>query len=126
MGTQATLTLLRDGKVVRKIVAGCNGDGMEALRDRLENDPTDDLGKLIEHCIGLSVGCPRCLLIQSSPDKITTLIQKDVDDFSPGEYTRWRETFYNPTFNPRWDNGTASYSLVLDLDLCTKHQPKSK
>src|SRR4051812_26575594 len=115
MGTQATLALLRGGKVVRKIVAGCNGMEIQALERHLKRDPTDDPSKLQELCKKLKVGCDNCLVIQT--DKHTSIGLEGCDEDT---LNRYANHFDDPIFNPRWDAGIAPYSLVPHLDKICK------
>lgn len=119
MGTQATLALVRDGKVVRKIVAGCNGINMPSLRGFLETSPTDDPDELLKACRDHHVGCADCLVLQI--DKHTA---RGLDESDEATAARFVDHFDDPIFNPRWEHGTAAYSLVLHLDKICKSQPR--
>lgn len=130
MGTQATLAIVRQGKVIMKVVAGCNGMNVHALEKSLKERPTDDPKEVLLRCLYHEVGCSSktngCLVVQCSP--IEFLVPEGNDcDFDGPDLDRWKRTFSDPKFNPRWENGTASYSLVVDLDLCQeKSQAKNK
>jgi hypothetical protein len=129
MGTQATLAIVQKGKVLLKVVCGCNGSNILALAKSLKRHPTTDSKKILERCLYHEVGCNSltngCLVIQCSP--IEFLVPEGMDFELGPELDRWKRTFNDPKFNPRWDNGTASYSIVVDIDLCQKRpQQKSK
>jgi hypothetical protein len=125
MSTQGLLSITRRGKTVAKIVAGCNGMYVPALAGYLREHPETDPFKLVELCRKFSVCCDRCLVIQCSPIDFTL---PENEEFEPGpDFDRWKRTFQDPHFNPRWDHGTAPYTEIVDLDLCQKRpQQKSK
>lgn len=125
MSTQGLLSIVQGGKVQAKVVAGCNGMKVPDLAEHLRQHPETEPFKLLNLCRKFSVGCDRCLVIQLSAIDFT--LPED-QDFEPGpELDRWKRTFTDPKFNPRWDHGTADYTEIVDLDLCQeKSQPKPR
>lgn len=121
MGTQAILSIVHEGKVTTKVVAGCDGGNMWVLRDTV----ADYLGatgrkevaksRLFAwaHQVGLT--CDQCLVIQTAPTQIWNSDGANVwGEFTCIERERWRDKFNDPAFNPRWDAGTAAFSFVID------------
>lgn len=125
MSTQGILSIVQGGRVKAKIVAGCNGMNMPKLAKHLRKHPETDPFKLVKLCQRFRVCCDRCLIIQSSPIDFTL---PENEEFEPGpDLDRYKRTFQDPKFNPRWDHGTAAYTEIVDLDLCQeKSQPKPK
>lgn len=106
MATQGIVSLTRNGDVVLKCVAGC--DGMSApkvaryLRDHPDITPHD----AFRACLELGFGCSECLVVQSSNDDIR--VTDELLDH------RYRDHFNDPRFNPRWNHGTADYLEVVE------------
>jgi hypothetical protein len=115
MGTQGLISLVRNGEVVRKIVVGCSGMHVPDLAAELRKNQTDDPEALVRMARGFEVGCSGCLVVQTGP---TSFVLPDGFAFEQDDkdFRRWRDTFANPVFNPRWDNGTAAYIEVVELD----------
>jgi hypothetical protein len=110
MSTQGLLSITKRGQVVAKIVAGCNGYNIPSLAAAIRANPTTKAKELADLCNEHEVGCYRCLVIQL--DRIEYFVPEDME-FDGGKL--WRENFSNPKFNPRWENGTAAYTEVVEL-----------
>ncbi len=111
MGTQATLAVMQKGKVIVKIITGCNGWRMESLKKWIEETGTIDPAYIVDKCKSLEVGCDGCLTVQFGPSKFYNPINQPVVDTN-GLYA---SKFEDPTFNPRWSCGVAAYSLIVDV-----------
>lgn len=116
MGTQATLAIVQNGQVIRKIVAGCEGYNMTKLKRALETKLELDPRKLVSLCSDLSIGCANCLLIQISAEQAFTPLEEEMA-VPNALYSR---TFSDPKFNPRWENGTAPYSLIVEAPVAER------
>lgn len=109
MATQGIVSVVVNGAVVCKAVAGC--DGMEApyLASLIAQERLTDPKEIhdLAECIGF--GCDRCRVVQG-PEGFAFGIDIGDEDFE-----RYRRTFGDPRFNPRWEHGTADYVEVVEL-----------
>lgn len=119
MSTQGILSVVRQGKTLMKVVAGCNGYNIPNLEKEFQAHPTTDPKTLHGMALACEVGCDRCLVLQVSPIEFIMPEDDELGDALP----RWRDKFSDPRFNPRWDNGTAAYTSVVDIDLCQEKSP---
>ena len=107
MATNGIISIIKGGKVLFKCVAGC--DGMEAAKTAAElktiANPT--LEKVYEICVKNQFGCDNCLIVQSKDD----FLPKFEDELQP----LYIEKFEDAKFNPRWMNGTAAYTEIIEL-----------
>lgn len=101
--TPGIISVTKDGKVVVKIIAGSDGMyALEVARDlrALGRVPT------IEEAYDISkkrhLGSCGLVVMDESREK------SDFED--DGElHPRYRETFQNPRFNPRWEHGYTEF-----------------
>ena len=110
MSTQAVLSLVNsDGDVVIKTVVGCNGFNIDDMVNHIiSNSSTLSIESVYDLAIQVGFGCKDCLVVMDS----TSQLSIHDDD----ELPRYRETFNDPIFNPRWGKGTASYVQVIIID----------
>ena len=109
MATQGLLSITRAGKVVAKIVTGCDGRNIVPLAESLRKNPTTDPDELLKRCREHDLG-GNSLIVQSSSDG--WLCDGDTEEV-PELY---KAKFHEPRFNPRWPNGTAEYTEVVELE----------
>lgn len=109
MATQGLLSITRAGKVVAKIVTGADGYNIPALAESLRQNPTTDPDELLKRCREHDLG-GNSLIVQSSP--AGWLCDGDTEEV-PELY---KAKFHEPRFNPRWPNGTAEYTEVVELE----------
>jgi len=108
MGTQGIVSLVRGGKVVYKVIAGCNGMNARAVAEAVLQLPWVSCGEIYEEAACARFGSEACLVVQSADEEF---------HFTGGELgPRYREKFSDPAFNPRWERGTAAHVLIVDLD----------
>lgn len=108
MATQGLVTVVEDGAVVMKVVAGANGYNAEALGRWLEQNPRADGQAVYNHALAISFGSPQCLVVQTSADHCV------VDPENDGVPSSYRDHFHEPRFNPRWEHGTADHVVVVE------------
>lgn len=108
MATQGMLTVLREGQVLLKVVAGCGGYHMDKLRDRLLTSGVDSLQRVWEAALEEDVGCADCLVVVSADDSYYQG-EEELPDL-------YRKTLANAGFNPRCDDGRTGRWLVAELD----------
>lgn len=111
MSTPGTLAIVQQGKVIYKIVAGCNGYNVEKLKEFFKKSPPKDLDDIIFYTINFNVGCPGCIVIQGLNDgKLNNYnLDEKLLDYENVDL------FNNPLFNPRRKDGTAAYSLTVEI-----------
>lgn len=129
MGIQGVLSICAGGKVAAKVVVGCNSKGIPALaaaiRAAAEMPGSMREFKSSQALMGLSmlcrkhkIGCDGCLVILTPDATMLDVTEiknsKELENRLAG-YERYRETFSDPRFNPRWPQGTADFVEVVDL-----------
>jgi hypothetical protein len=108
MATQGLVTVLKDGKVRMKIVAGTNGSKAavvaRAIKD-LRRVPTlkEAYQLAAEHNFG------------TRQDLIVINQKRAKYEGSEPLPPRYRSTFNSPVFNPRWKYGIADHVEVVRL-----------
>ena len=112
MGTQGVVSIIGENKkVLYKIVVGCNGAKAPKLAETLMKQKPHGIYRIYDVAKQHHFGCPSCLVVMDSQLAILGLDGDDNDLVD-----RYRNTFQDPTFNPRWDLGTAAYVEIVDYD----------
>lgn len=109
MSTQAVVSVRQGGVMSMKFVVGCNGmeaDSFVAALKALGRVPSPAEG--LEMATTHNLGCDGCLVLVTP----TEIICEDIGDEALDLY---RKTFNDPAFNPRWENGTAAYTRIVDF-----------
>jgi len=104
MGTQGIVLIRQNGKMLYKIIAGCNGYKAPFLAKALRENQIVGIHKIHQLAKEHGFGCKDCLVTM---DVHLTVIGLDTDDKEL--ITRYMENFQSPAFNPRWGRGTAAY-----------------
>lgn len=108
MATQGIVTIKHDDKVVMKFVVGCDGMKASLLAKKLrESGEIPSLEAAYDLAEASGFGCKSCLVVMGERREV---FKKD-ENLDP----RYRHTFDQARFNPRWEDGTADYIIVLDL-----------
>lgn len=107
MATQGLVTVLSDGRVVMKVVAGCNGYNAEKLAERLRNSWPVNIDQAYKTAEEVGFGAPDCRVVLTEDRER----YDGKDDLDP----RYRATFPRPEFNPRWEHGTADHVIVINV-----------
>lgn len=121
MGTQGIVTILnRKGESFIKIIAGCDGDQAkplsEAIKSQLWEEQNDiDPMDVEDLCENLHFGCKDCLVIMKNGEFTDKCMEEEIQGYENGTYERYLETFKDPKFNPRWEQGTAAYTEVVRI-----------
>lgn len=106
--TQGMVVVREDGKVVMKIVAGC--EGMRAANvsaDIKELWPvTIDVAYNVALANGFGCG-----------DSLVVVTESDIrcDEVLEGLFEAYKVNFEDPNFNPRWECGLVDHLAVLDV-----------
>lgn len=108
MATQGLVTVVHQDRVVLKIIAGCGGMNASkvsrAIR-RLGRIPT--LSEAYEMATNARFGESQCLVV----------IGEECSKHNTGGRLsrRYRNTFAQPRFNPRWKYGTAGHICIVRM-----------
>ncbi len=108
--TQGHVTVLKDGKVVMKIISG--NDGMNAKNVAKKIKKLRRVPRLKEaYNLASRLGF-------GSPDRLVVMGEKRSwknNDVIGRLHRRYRRTFHQPRFNPRWKYGTADHIVIVRL-----------
>lgn len=108
MGTQGLVSVMCEGRVAMKIIAGSNGMRAESLgRDirRLKRFPT--LEEAYDLALAIGFGSKDCLVV------ITNSEIKHAPNEGLAE--RYRQTFDQPFFNPSRKHDTAQHIAIVAI-----------
>lgn len=108
MATQGIVSIVRDGKVQFKAVAGCDGMNAPALAKAIRERPPASIDEFYSLCDHFGFGCAGCLVVQNA----------DADKFMGADgplSSDYCDKFSDPRFNQRWDYGTADYVEVVEI-----------
>lgn len=107
MATQGVLSVVdENGKTLVKVICGCDGMEVYNLAKSLKISPTLDLIDIYNRAGEWGLGCSGCLVVMNAE----TEYHKCGEKLHP----RYRETFSDPRFNPRWELGTAPYITIVE------------
>lgn len=106
--TQGLVTVQSGGKVVMKVVAGCDGYNARKLANKLRKSWPVSIDEAYKMALEIDFGDPNCLVVITESDIKS-------DEGNSEIHPRFRETFQKPRFNPRWENGTAEYTVVTNV-----------
>ncbi len=85
-----------------------HGYNSEKLVKILKEDQLDNIKDIYIMALESGLGCKECLVVM---DRENAIFEGD-ENMSP----LYRETFDDPSFNPRWKRGTADIVTVLNID----------
>lgn len=109
MATQGLVTVTKGGQVLMKFIAGSDGDAAVDLAAAIREwrEPPSPLSNAYDIALAHGFGTKESLVVMNRED-VEFRGDEDLDK-------RYRETFDQPRFNPRWDVGTADYVEVVEL-----------
>ena len=107
MGTQGIVSVVKDGEMLVKAVAGCDGYNAHALAQEIADCGMNTVEEVFSAAQRLHFGSRESLVVQ---DSARDLYAGD-DELS----SLYREKFKDPEFNPRWELGSADHVVVVDL-----------
>lgn len=106
--TQGVLSVVQNGKVRLKVVAGCDGARVIGLAARIR-----ELGQLptIEEVYAMA-----CVIGLGSVQSLVVMNETEMKYEGDGQVGElYRKTFNLPDFNPRWEQGMADYVEIVNL-----------
>lgn len=110
MGTQGVVSVVQAGRTVIKCVAGCDGYNAERLAQVIAEQRLTTIDPIYDLALTLGFGCLDCLVVQDK-DYLRTAHPEDVLGG-----TFYIQKFADPAFNPRWAQGSASYTFWVDTE----------
>lgn len=109
MATQGIVSVTRGGTVVAKVVVGMDGQRGALLADLIVKDPglAENAAALYEAAESVHFG----------PSASRVAMTEDATVFEDGEPPyRYRQTFSDPRFNPRWERGDGARTWIVELE----------
>jgi hypothetical protein len=100
---------VKKGHTVIKIVCGCNGYNAEKLVKIIKDIQPEKIQYIYKIALENRFGCRECLVVMDNEN----IVFKGGDEELGQLY---RETFDNPSFNPRWNSGIADIVTILKID----------
>lgn len=107
MATQGLISVVKNRKVVMKIVAGCDGYNAEKLAQEIKESWPISAQKAYDLAVQHNFGCIDDLVVLLK----SKFIFEGDRDLSP----LYRKTFNKPKFNPRWKCGIAAHTVVIKV-----------
>lgn len=108
MTTQAVISLVKKGHTFIKVVCGCNGNNSEKLVKIIKYVQPEKIQDIYKMALENKFGCKDCLVVMDDKN----VIFKGEEELGP----LYRETFNDPSFNPRWKNGIADIVTILKME----------
>lgn len=102
MATQGLVTVIDGGRVLMKVVTGSDGYNAKPVADRIRQSWPCTAQEAYQIALDGNFGNKDSLVVMTDSE----VVSKTDEDLSP----RYRETFQQPQFNPRWPQGTAGYT----------------
>ncbi len=111
--TNGVVSIMRDGHVIMKIVTGCDGSFAPKLARNIRQRWPMTIGEVYDTALRLKFGTVEHLVV-------ITEEEVKVDDYTSraefcAEHPLYAATFRNPAFNPRWEDGFAAFTEIVDL-----------
>lgn len=110
--TQGLLTITDSaGEVLFKVIVGCDGYNVGKLKSTIKRHMEDGASLTLEllkdSALEVGFGCEECLVIMSREGVIAEC-PEELDE-------RYRKTFFQPRFNPRWECGIAERFATITI-----------
>jgi hypothetical protein len=107
MATNAVISFVNEKKkTIVKIVVGSNGGEYANFVAELEEEDLDIGDDNLENILELAIDYFDHVVVMSEKRHVS-------EDREEELHPRWRETFSDPWFNPRWEAGIASFVYVI-------------
>lgn len=110
MATQGIVSVIVNGEVAVKAIAGSDGYNASILAEEIQRNHITSPEEIFNLAQEIGFGDQESLVVQS-PDK--NLYEGDAD--LAGLYLD-RSKFADPEFNPRWERGTADHIEVVKFE----------
>jgi hypothetical protein len=112
MATHGIVSVIKDGVVILKVIAGCNGWLASKLANQLKLAGNyDDLESIFKKALAIEFGSLETLVVMNA---VTTFFSVN---YSEEPSPLYRKTFNNPRFNPRWESGMVEEDCLAIFDI---------
>lgn len=108
MATQGMVTVQQRGKVIMKVIAGIDGDKAQALATLMLDAWPMTVDAVYHMALEIGFGSPESLVIMTA----NTVRFDGDEDLHP----RYRDTFQEPRFNPRWESGICDHIAIVNIE----------
>ncbi len=108
MTTQALISIMKNGKVIIKIVAGCDGYNADKIAKIIKEKNLEEIQDIYDIALENGFGCSECLVVMNE----SNILHKGGNDIN--SHPLYRKTFNNPSFNPRWDCGSVENLVIIE------------
>lgn len=108
--TNGIISVVKKGHVLAKIITGCDGNKLVGVVvDKIRKNPKiiDSATDLYADVLSTGFGSKDSLIVMTK-NTIFHECNEEPD-------ARYRETFNQARFNPRWENGSADFIEVVNL-----------
>lgn len=105
--TQGLISVLSCNQVIMKIIVGCNGYNIKKVVEQIKKEWPINLEKAYEIAISNKFGSEDDLVVMDD----NRALFNGGGDLEP----RYRETFTNPEFNPRWEIGISDNLEIIEV-----------
>ena len=108
---QGLVAVIKDGKVVCKVIAGCNGGNARKVADYIADNVKDlkfaKLDQIYDLASKLGFDSQGDLVVMDAVE----IFSKSKDQISD----LYRAKFDDPQFNPRWEVGSANFTEIVTV-----------
>lgn len=119
MRSQGVLSVVQNGEVVLKALAGTNGFNIDKLKARIPHLNVKSPLQVYQASLEVGFGSENNLVVMATPCQQTVYgsdtIQTEIFDYEV--FKRYWDTFQNPEWNPRETTGTAEHITVIEVTL---------
>jgi hypothetical protein len=111
MGNQAVVSVISEGKVIIKVVAGCGGYNAETFAEYLKKSLLKanlDIREIYDLASRYSLGSKENLVVLTEDG----VYHETNEELNP----RYRETFHLANLNPRLKQETSDLIIIIGID----------
>ena len=121
VSTQGLISIMKDKSVIVKVICGCDGYNAKKVARIIEKRHLEKIQDIYDVALENGFGCSDCLVVMNKTD----IVYKGDGDID--SHPLFRETFNNPSFNPRWECGSVENLVIIgitkkQLDIFNKEQ----
>jgi hypothetical protein len=121
MATQGLVSVVVDGEVVCKVIAGDNGFNAKNVAEYIRHWVHKDKESIVQHAYLIhygareisDFGCEACLVTMTPVSLFYDYLTNQYGNSK--DWSLYIDTFNDPNFNPRWDVGTADYVEIVEF-----------
>lgn len=111
MATNGIISIIKDGTVIMKLIAGSEGSNAAVAAKRIEKAWPVSLEDAYHLALSESFGHENNLVVMDKDHAIYRPIETDDEEINE----RYFKTFSEPEFNPRWDCGNSGHIELINI-----------